>query len=48
MIVVYLLLGLRRVLMKKNGEATEGRGCIVKYGETPFGGGGLVRIAVNI
>ena len=46
------MLGVRRVLMKKNGEAIEGIGSIVRYGETSFsffrGGIGLAKILVNI
>lgn len=38
---MYLLEGDLRVLMKKNGEATEGRGSIVKCGKTLFEGRGL-------
>ena len=30
------MLGVRRVLMKKNGKAIEGIGSIVRYGDTSF------------
>ena len=39
--IVYLLEGDLRVLMKKNGEAAEGRGSIVKCGKTLLEGRGL-------
>ena len=48
------MLGVRRVLMKKNGKAIEGIGSIVRYGDTSFsffffrGGIGLAKILVNI